>query len=360
MWLTALAAQNFRCLEKYSIEPHARLNLFVGANAAGKTSLLESIFVLGRARSFRGSSAGELAGLAGKHWSVRGRLQTEDNNTPGSLLRMRWQNGQTTIHVDSQEARRAQLVERLPIQVIDPAQHRLLEDGPGYRRRYLDWGVFHVEHRFLNVWRTYERALRQRNQALRQGDDERLVRAWDKELIESAEQVAELRKAYLERLRPILNQHVERLLGIQRWTVELQQGWRRELGFAEALDAGRDRDRRTRQTVEGPHRAELRIRFGEHGVRNHVSRGQQKMLIAALVLAQAELIRIERGAPPILLVDDLPAELGSEFQSRFVDVLKTYEGQLFVTALQIEPDLRAQLAGAMFHVEHGQVRAQND
>ena len=360
MWLSALAAQNFRCLEKYSIEPHPRLNLFVGANAAGKTSLLESTFVLGRARSFRGSSSGELAGPAGKHWGVRGRLQSADDGTPGSAMLMRWQNGQTSIRIDSHEAKRTELVERLPIQVIDPAQHRLLEDGPGYRRRYLDWGVFHVEHRFLNVWRTYERALRQRNQALRQSTSDRLVRAWDNDLINSAVQVAELRNAYLERLRPILNHHVGRLLGIERWTVELQQGWRRELGYAEALDAGRDRDRRMRQTVEGPHRAELRIRFGEHSVRNHVSRGQQKMLIAALVLAQAELIRIERGASPILLIDDLPAELGSEFQTRLVDVLKTYEGQLFITALQIDPGLRALLGGTMFHVEQGQIRTQDD
>lgn len=84
------------------------------------------------------------------------------------------------------------------------------------------------------------------------------------------------------------------------------------------------------------------------------------MLIAALVLAQAELIRIERGVPPILLIDDLPAELGSEFQSRFVDVLKTYEGQLFITALQIDPGLRALLGGTLFHVEQGQVRFRDD
>lgn len=355
MWLSALAAENFRCLHRYEIEPHQRLNLFVGPNAAGKTSLLESVFTLGRARSFRANTAAELAGDGEAHWRIVASAQEADARVPPSSLRMSWRRDDFRVSLRDSEVSRAELVEFLPVQVIDPAQHRLLEDGPSYRRRYLDWGVFHVEHRFLAAWRRYERALRQRNRALKDAADLRMIQAWDTELAESGEAVSTFRDHYLERLRPLLEQHIRDLLDTDSWSLDLNRGWKRDEGLLMSLERGIERDRRLRQTSEGPHRAELRVRLDQHAVRNRVSRGQQKLLISALVLAQAKLIQQSARRAPILLVDDLPSELGAVFQQRFADVLLGYEGQLFVTSLEKPPDGLLQASHRMFHVEQGQV-----
>lgn len=354
MHLAALAAHHFRCIEALSIEPHPRLNLFVGANAAGKTSVLECIHALGRAQSFRGAGARELCMQGHDDWLVRGVLEQGDDR-PRASIGVAWQRGEMQIRIDQRDETRARLVALMPVQIVDPAQHRLLEDGPGYRRRFLDWGVFHVEPSFLGIWRRYERVLRQRNRALREGRDRRLVQSWDRELIGAAERMASARGAYLQRLMPVLETYVRLLLPEERWSVELYNGWRAGERFGTALQSSLERDLRVRQTVVGPHRAELRIRVGAHGVRNRISRGQQKLLIAALVFAQARLMQRENGRSPVLLIDDFTAELGDVYQARLVQVLAQYEGQLFVTALGLDGSALAELPSNVFHVEHGKV-----
>ncbi|TXH05640.1 MAG: DNA replication/repair protein RecF [Nevskiaceae bacterium] len=356
MQLALIKGDNFRSLKRVEIEPHARVNLITGQNAAGKTSLLETIYCLGRAKSFRGNGAAELAGPEGRYWSVSGRLKLHLDE-PATGLGVRWDQAGTQIKLgQNAKATAIELVSVIPVQILDPGMHRLLQDGPAYRRSFLDWGVFHVEQRFMPTWRRHHRALKQRNRALRSGATVKEVRIWNPELAESADQLQQYRTEHLRALKPLLAPLVTLFFGDDDWHIDLQPGWSPESALLETLDRQIERDRRAGTTVEGAHRAELRIRLRNHQVKNHISRGQQKLLIAAMLLAQAQLVHQQRGYAPILLIDDFAAELAKEYQALFVNMLQAYAGQLFITSFELLPALSSFTSAAMFHVEHGQVR----
>lgn len=350
MHLALLQGDNFRLLQGMTIEPHSRLNLFLGPNAAGKTTVLEMVHCLSRKRSFRSAQASDLAGEQGKHWRVAGRFVHEGQ--AATKVQVRWVPGEVRLSSDG-DLGVAELSQRFPVQLLEPGQHRLLEDGPAYRRRYLDWGVFHVEQRFYPAWQRYQRALRQRNRALKEAV--RSAAAFEPELAEAGMLVHELRLAYLQNFMAPLGQRIRQLLNTDDWSLDLQRGWRGAPGLKECLEQQRERDRRMGQTSEGPHRAELRLKIGGEAARHRVSRGQQKMLIAALVLAQCDQVLEKTGIAPVLLIDDLCAELGAGFQAALVQALNDYAGQSFVSALEMTSAMSGLRSDRMFHVEHGKI-----
>ncbi|MGH8507005.1 MAG: DNA replication/repair protein RecF [Stenotrophobium sp.] len=351
-----LKADNFRLYEQLELSPNQRYNLICGENAAGKTSLLELIYCLGRAKSFHGSNSSELAGVLGRYWRVSAKLSGSQLQ-PASRTTVTWAAQGTSIKSQhGEEVKAVELIRAHPVQVIDPGMHKLLQDGPSYRRNFLDWGVFHVEQQFLPVWRKHQRALKQRNRALRQNSSSREISAWDIELAESGEALQKLREQHLSALKPLIDRHLRAGLDAGDWSMELNPGWSSEHTYLQTLQKSLARDKRVGMTVEGAHRAELKIKLNQQAIKNHISRGQQKIMVAALVLSQSELIHQQTQNTPIVLVDDFTAELAPQYQKNFADMLKAYPGQVFITAflpsavLEDLPDL------FMFHVEHGRVR----
>jgi DNA replication and repair protein RecF len=355
MKLIQLKADNFRLFQTLSLQPHGRLNFFFGANAAGKTTLLESIYCLGRAKSFRGSSPQELAGISGKQWTVFGR--SEQAGQAATQQGLRWTPEGSEIRINSDTASTLDLIRRFPVQILEPGMHKVLQDGPTYRRSFLDWGVFHVEPSFMVAWSRYRRALRQRNQLLREQGSDRELAVWEPELAETGTLIHGFRQQHLAKIQPDIQQRIQTLLNEGEWAFDLHSGWNTEYSLAEALAKHRDRDRRMGTTLDGPHRAELRIRAGDHAIKNRISRGQQKLLIAALLLAQCLEIYRELQVPPVLLVDDFGAELADQFQAALLDALQQYPGQVFVTAFERSGALQREMDASMFHVEHGTVAA---
>lgn len=356
MHLAQIKGDNFRLLQQLEIRPNSRVNLVIGQNAAGKTSLLEAIYCLGRGKSFRGNGPAELVGKASRDWRVGGALH-QRLNTPPISLGVGWNSEGTNIRVgELAKPSTADLVSAMPVQILDPGMHRLLQDGPGYRRSFLDWGVFHVEHQFLPVWRRHHRALKQRNRALRQKASWKEIQIWNPELAETAALLLGYRQEHLDALRPILHEEIGRLFGTENWSIELHPGWSADIDYADILQKQLERDRRMGTTVEGAHRAELRLKLYQHQVKNRISRGQQKLLIAAMVLAQSRLIHQKKEMAPILLIDDFAAELAGEFQRAFSIMLRNYPGQVFITSFEHLPAFDIFTDPATFHVEHGQVR----
>ncbi|QHS10708.1 DNA replication/repair protein RecF [Sinimarinibacterium sp. NLF-5-8] len=357
MWLTQLNAENFRLYPQLSLPFTRRLNLFVGANAVGKTSVLEAIYTLARAKSFRGSSSQELLGADAEHWLLFGktREKTEHGETPGHTLGVRWQGGSTELRCDGQSATALDLLDALSVQVIEPSMHRLLEDGPTYRRSFVDWGVFHVEPSFLMLWRRYKRALKQRNQALRLNRPETEIAAWEPELVFTGEEIDRLRRAHLDGLEPLIRSHLQKLVGESAWAFDWHAGWAREIPLAQVLEQQRMTDRKVATTQSGPHRAELKIKFFQHGARYRISRGQQKMLVAALILAQCEIVAEKTARYPIILLDDFEAELATPFQNNLIQALQAYAGQVFITAFEHTAALQKLDDLSVFHVEHRQI-----
>lgn len=354
MSLARIEIENFRCLERVSLPLDHRYNLLIGENASGKTSFLEALFFLGRGRSFRTRRLDRLIRQGQEAFRVVGRVSHESGTT---VLGIGGTRQGTEIRVGGSPAgSAAALAQYFPPQIIDPDVHKLLEEGPQRRRRFLDWGVFHVEHSFLETWQRYHRALRQRNVALRSMTNARAVSVWDAELLQSGLALDTVRRRYIQLLSTPLHSIGHRLLDGLEVTISYHAGWSNEESFESALSRTADRDIRLGLTHVGPHRADIAVKVDGLVARERVSRGQQKLLAAALILAQLGLQESNRPGTGALLLDDPAAELDGRRLGALLDVVRDLQSQLFVTSLQ--PNLEALgVPGAMFHVEHGRISA---
>jgi DNA replication and repair protein RecF len=353
MTLLQLDVEQFRCIERARLELHPQVNLIVGQNASGKTSLLEAIFLLGTGRSFRTHQTELLIRTGTDQFLAVGKI----NGRQGAeILGIRGAQDIKEIRINGSAAGSlADLALRLPVQIIDPEVHRLVEDGPVRRRRFMDWGVFHVEHQFHDTWRRYQRALRQRNAGLKAKQAATALRVWDQELAEQGTRVADFRDEYIAALKPFVRDLGQELLGLEI-ELEHQRGWRRQAELATVLADSLQRDLQRGMTAAGPHRADLLLKIQNLQAKDHVSRGQQKMLACVLILAQ-QLHRVTTGAPPAcLLLDDPAAELDVDNLRKLLAAIARVPAQLVVTALtnnllEFFPPAR------VFHVEHGFVQA---
>lgn len=346
-------AQNFRLFHELNFEPHPRLNVVTGANAAGKTSLLEALYVVSRGDSYRGTPASMVSDGASA-FQIEA-LVSVASDRPSDRVDVRWQDRRMQVRINDQTAGLSNLVRQMPVLLIDPLTHRLIEEGPGIRRRFIDWGVFHMEHSFHLLWRRFNRALKQRNAALRTQASQREIDSWSPELVVTADALTSLRITYLDRLSSIVPAYWQQLVDEAGWSLSFSRGWRDGESYAETLLRTIESDRHAGHTREGPHRAELRVLSDNWLLKDRISRGQQKLLIAGLMLAQGELYRQGHDDTPVLLLDDVAAELSPLSQERLLAQLERWPGQSIVTALEYSPLLRSAREHAMFHVEHGEI-----
>ena len=349
MPLSRITCTDFRCLESAELEPDPQYNLIYGRNASGKTSLLEAIAYLGRGRSFRGAPTQALIRHGAQAFVLFGTVRAGGRerslgvgNGPQGL----------EIHVDGEKAAgAATLAEVLPLQVIDPDVHDLVAGGPEERRRYVDWIAFHVEPGFVQHWRRFRRALKQRNAALRDEVTDSALSGWDKELAETGWQVHEARLRALEIAAPALEEIGAVLLGCPVGA-DYTQGWAADKTLPEALGRSRDRDRQLGSTQTGPHRADLKLRYDERQARRLVSRGQQKLLACALILGATEVVQAHLERPLTLLLDDPAAELDTDSLERLMQSVVGLGSQVIATSLT--PDVGIfPSPPKLFHVEHG-------
>ena len=326
--------------------------LIVGPNAAGKTSLLEAIAYCGLGRSFRGATTDKLVRRGAAEFVV-----VADVERGGVRGKVGVRNGKGGLEVSvggEHGGGAAALAAALPVQVIDPEIHALVAGGPEERRRFLDWVVFHVEQGFLDSWRRYRRVLKQRNACLKAGGRESDLVAWDRELIEYAEAVTAQRESTFALIEPLLAEVAERLLGAPVG-FEFRRGWKSDLDLAAALQESRDRDRKLQTTHVGPQRADIRLVFDDRVAKKMVSRGQQKLLACAMVLAATEVYQEVAGEPLLILLDDPAAELDDRSLGRLVAELERLGSQIIATSLDAGRPSFAH-PPRMFHVEQGQLQ----
>ncbi|HEX5764841.1 MAG TPA: DNA replication/repair protein RecF [Woeseiaceae bacterium] len=353
MPLGSFRAERFRCLSLVEFELDPKGNLFVGPNGSGKTSLLEAAFFLSRGRSFRSRRRESLIAQGSDEFLVSGRADTDAGSV---ALGVRAGRTQTEWRIGGSPAPGvADLAELFPAQIIDPEVHKLLEEGPGRRRRFLDWGVFHVDHAFLSNWRRYHKALRQRNAALKVDAADQALAVWERELTVTGEALTAQREGYLARLAAPLARIGESLLQ-DPITLTHHRGWDSSQSLGEALAEHRTRDRRYRATQIGPHRSDITVLIGDRPAKDRVSRGQQKLVASALMLAQLDIQEAERPGRSALLLDDPAAELDGENLTRLMSLVRRVPAQLWVTSLK--PEIEGLVdAGRVFHVKQGQVMA---
>jgi DNA replication and repair protein RecF len=347
--LVRLRLENLRAFQSLDLELAPSWNVFVGPNGAGKTTLLEA-YLLSHARSFRAAPREALVRHGTPGFSIFGRVERADATLGLGLARV---SGELEARVDGMRVPVSDLLREIAVVCFEPGSHELISGSADVRRRFLDWGVFHVEHDFLLLWRNYQRALRQRNALLRAGTEGSSLEPWDRELARSGAPLAAMRERYAAQLGPIVAARLGEIvaeLGLARF--QLSRGWRDEADALEKLAASRADDVRRGFTTQGPHRADWSIAFERAPRREHLSRGQEKLCALGCVLAQAELFAERRGEWPIVCIDDLASELDAAHQERLVRTLADTAAQILVTGTHwsaaferlVEPP-------AKFHVE---------
>ena len=322
---------SFRNLTNFKVQNLSKANLIIGPNGVGKTSILEAIYFLSLGRSFRTSLFKKIIQNEQDHFIVQASLMN------GSKLGIQKNyDGGSIIRIDEETKKNiAENALLLPVQVIDPEAFSLLQSGPEARRKFFDWGVYQAFPHFYDYWREYQRLLRQRNAAIRNQMPLEMIVIWDPQLIKVTKTIDLLRRAYLERFSPVFSKYFETLLGDAYLSIDLNYhpGWRDD--YAEALSGRVQRDLELGYTFSGPHRFDLKIKT-ESGcmASDFFSRGQQKLTVIALKLAQAALCSEEKQKKVIFLLDDIAAELDAVRRNQLADLLKAISCQYFITGVE--------------------------
>ena len=354
MTLARLVASDLRNVESATLLPSPRLNFLLGTNASGKTSLLEAVYLLGRARSFRTPQANQLIRSGQPALTVTGRLVTE--NDPAMPVGVRISRGQREIHLGGKIIQSsAELLRAFPVLVIHPAAIALLEGAPKQRRQFLDFGAFHQDTGYLDDWRRYVKALSQRNTLLRENRVRELP-PWNHELARYGTIVADARRLYAERLGPFFRDMGERFFSSQQFELRLNSGWDTALPLVAVLEENVPTDLRHGYTQSGPHKGDFSIALDGRPVKAYLSRGQTKLLVYALLLAQSRLMEDRAGTAGCVLIDDVASELDEHNRQTLLEVLGEGRTQYFITATE-----RGSIAkglddkAAVFRVEHGRI-----
>jgi DNA replication and repair protein RecF len=359
MPLTRVTVTGIRNLASVTLSPSSKINVLYGSNGSGKTSFLEAIHLLGMARSFRSQRMQPVIQHDQQACTVHGVLQLETGRLTNVGV-SRDMEGGLLIRVDGQAVRSAvQLATLMPLQVINPDSFRLLEGSPKNRRQYMDWGVFHVEQKFILAWQRFQQALRQRNAWLRHVKiDHSQQSVWNQEFSLASESIDAYRQAYICALKPHFEAVLGQLLQIDELSLSYYRGWERSRSLAEVLDSSLARDMSLGYTQAGPQRADLRLRIGGRNAIDVLSRGQQKQVICALKLAQGLMLTEAKRTQCIYLVDDLASELDLTNRAALCRLLESLGCQVFITCIDPKgfgsrwnQDTPVQ----MFHVEQGRL-----
>lgn len=354
MSISRLQIATFRNISCAKLSPSENINLIYGRNGSGKTSLLEAIYFLGMGRSFRSHLSQRVIKYNDEQLTLFAELILGDTKHKVGLQRNRV--GDTKVKIDGSSIKKLSvLAETLPIQVITPESFALLFDGPKSRRQFIDWGAFHCDSGFYLAWANTKRILKQRNQLLKLESAYEQVQFWDNELVKYAEQVTIVRQQYVNSLNEQLKSIISEFLPQIDVKISFTRGWDSKIDYRQLLEMQYQRDIVSGFTVNGPHKADLRLRVGTLPVQDALSRGQLKLLVCALRIAQGKLLKQQIGKNSIYLVDDLPSELDAKHRQLLLQQLSDTGAQVFVTAIDpiaITDSLNAPPA-KVFHVEQG-------
>jgi len=354
--LTELTLSHFRNIQKAVVKPGSGINLLVGENGSGKTSVLEAIYLLAMGRSFRSRNLKNVIQSNEMQCQVFARIK------PGIPVGLQF-SATTGIQIRLNNAplkKLSELASHLPLQYIPANCHQFFELGPGFRRKVVDWGVFHVEQDFLFHWQAYKKGLSQRNAALRKLKSVSEIRVWDALLVEHGSKLAQYRHDYLEKLVNSFREWFNKLckdFSTTKCELRYLPGWTKDNKFADVLYATIDRDRALGYTRSGPHAADWSIRINGQDPLEICSRGQQKLFFLAISLAQISILQEVTQQKSVLLIDDISSELDSDHQNLVLNSIKLLEVQSFITTTNSELNsaLNKDVNDQLFHVERGEI-----
>lgn len=365
MAVKSIRISRFRNLVDPSLFLSDEVNIFYGDNGSGKSSVLEAIYFLLTTKSFREN---KIEILTNRH-STNGFLLFSYCHVNRADYRIGIERtprlpGQIRINGENIKAA-SQLARIVPTLCLDSNSFDLLNGGPTNRRRYLDWGVFHVEHEFAKIWSDYNTSLKQRNTLLRRGKiPDELFLPWERQLALCAERIDLFRAAFVYKIEPLFEKLLKDL-DFSNSGVDISfsylRGWDESISLELLLEKNREKDRKAGFTQLGPHRADLKIRVGKFQADQVLSRGQQKLLVCAMVIAQAVFIKNEWNKDVVVILDDVVAELDNKALNKVLKILTNIGAQVILSTIEKDKALMMREFCIsthdvkLFHVEHGNI-----
>ncbi|GLQ32924.1 DNA replication/repair protein RecF [Litoribrevibacter albus] len=361
MLITQLKIDGLRNLSGCSVtfDPVKKVSLFIGNNGAGKTSVLEAIHCLATGNSFRSTSIKHLVTQSQPAYTIFSKSSLASSETDFSIGVTKNTDGKSEARLNGEKIKSQETISSLlPVIVLEPGSFDLVIGSPEYRRRFMDWGVFHVKHEFWSIAARFKKAAKQRNSLLRSQSNLTLIRSFTRQLVDFAEQMSMARLEYFNELKSEFERVVAQLTDLENVEMRYNRGWSKELDYADYLDANLEKDREAGYTRYGPHRADLVIRVNGLPVKEVLSRGQLKLLVCALVLAQCRLFERHGNNETLLLLDDLPSELDEEHRNKVLQELIAMGRQVFMTSVDVNGFSKEILDQTqVFHVKQGKITA---
>ncbi len=356
MYISHFQVENFRNLVNQAVPLSPQINLITGDNGAGKTSLLEAIYFLGRQRSFRTSKPKELIQQKQHYFRLIAKT-TCPNHQIGLERRINGNHLSMQLRIDRQTQKSPALLAKIvPTIAITAHSFQLIDAGPAPRRAFIDYGTFHFNDVFFRYWQTYQKALKNRNAALKQKMPRRVIDSFTPQLADAGEHIHSIRQGYFSTFKPLLKRHLEALNFPFPVTIRYAPGWNCEQRLADNLQQHFASDYRVSHTRLGPHRADMRFAVLDGNAGNRLSRGQQKNLILALHLAQIELIGHYGAATPLLIFDDIAAELDANKRNHALNYLLQLNTQMFFSTTEPELfDRHIHHHAALLHLQQGKI-----
>ncbi|MGB0936562.1 MAG: DNA replication/repair protein RecF [Colwellia sp.] len=365
MSVVKVVTHNFRNLNHVPLMLHPVLNFFVGDNGSGKSSILEAIFYLGHGKSFRTSKTELLATFNKEQFTV----SVKDNLDTQLGISKQVSSGTTTIRINGEGHNKlSELAKHIAVQIITPESFKLFFGGPKERRRFVDLGLFHVEHVFSEHWKNYSRVLKQRNACIKSGHNDSTLAYWTNQLVLQSSKLTEIRKSYVDTLREELNVWIALLLPHLKEdiTVQFLQGWPQAKTLEDTFEQTIERELSYGFSLYGAHKFDVKFLVDKQALETKLSRGQQKLFLLALTFTQAKLIEKVNRVKPILLIDDIGAELDINSRTLLAKAINELNCQVLITA--IEKSVLSQFFSndeinsesknkkfKVFHVEHGAI-----
>lgn len=329
LYVHQLKASHFRNFQNFCIELHPKLNLLVGGNAQGKTSILESLYVLSRTKSFR-TNTDKLMIQHGFVESITSATVSEFNTEVTWSCSL---HGKKSGFINQQKlANASQLIGKIPTVAFCSFDMNIVRGEPTDRRKFLDLEIAQAKPAYYNAFTQYKTILAQRNALLKliregQASADQLS-LWNEQLAEYGQKVREMRREFIDELAPSISLEHQKLSSEQeQLQIELSN---QEPDLLEALLRARQADIRAGFTSVGPHRDDLLITIEGHNLREYGSQGQQRTAVLAIKLALLTYWREQLNTVPVLLLDDIMSDLDS---NRRTGVLEraTEMGQVLIT-----------------------------
>ncbi len=356
MSLEWLEIQRVRNISRANLELSPGVNLLHGKNGSGKTSVLESAYFLASSRSFRRNMNTAMIQQGMQDCLVVGRGRQGEALYQMGVQRNR--KGERDIKINGDSVTRAtELARIMPTLQLGPESVDLLLGSPAMRRRFLNWGVFHMEHHFSTLWDAANRSLRQRNLALRAGACPALE-TWSVQLAHQAEKLDQARASYTARYEPVFQSLVAEILGLDGVKFEYYRGWEAGASLVEIYADDLAGDIKKGHTQKGFQRADVRIEIDGQPAVSRCSRGELKALVWSLVLAQGSQLQTQQHQEILYLVDDLAAEFDLEHRRRIVKFLSGTDNQVLLTSIDRDALIAAcdGVETRMFHVKQGKIQ----